>query len=218
MIGVLCVGLLLLPLPSAQSPKGIQAPLNATRAPATPTQSESKPMIDVVIPMPEPRSFQLALDEFELDWPMATEVARGERTPAAVPGTTIVSHDRTRTVVRVNAARSADALKQTLAAVLVANPEARGELVVYDAGRPQTDTTRRLLTSDVALLLEEGVVLQDVIAKIDGLDAKAVRGAPRGYVIRCTDPLAALDVAKALATIEGVKRAYPLLKRTRVTR
>jgi hypothetical protein len=160
----------------------------------------------------------VALDEIELDWSSAARTARGEPTPTAVVGTTIVTHGERRTVVRVEGAGNVAALRQKLTATIAANPEARGELVVYESDRPKTDASRQLLTSDVALLLEEGVVLEDIVSRVAGLEAKAVRGTPRGYVVRCADPLAAVDVARALGAIDGVKRAYPLLKRARVTR
>lgn len=214
---VVCLWLVLVLAPAAQSSGG-QPPQNPTATQAVPVQS--RPTAEIVIPMPEPRSYQVALDEIELDWSLAARAAGGERTPVAVAGTKIAAHDERRTVVRVEGAENVASFKQKLTATIAANPEARSELVVYESGRPKTDTSRHLLTSDVALVLEEGVALMDVLAKakIDGLDAKAVRGAPQGYVVRCADPLSAVDVARALGAVEGVRRAYALLKRARVTR
>jgi hypothetical protein len=191
----------------------------ATQAGA-PAQSSHGPTVELLIPMPEPRPFLLALDEIELDWTAAPREARGENRPpiTPVPGTRVVSDAGDRTLVRVETAKTADGLAQVVAAHEAANPGARGELVVYEVGRPRSETSRRMVTSDVALLLDEGVQLDDVLSQVKVVDAKAVRGTPRGYVIRCTTPLTAIDVAKALIRIQGVKRAYPLLKRTRVTR
>jgi hypothetical protein len=210
---VVCLWLVLGPPAGDAGPQGPQNPTGSAAVPAP-----GQPTAEVVIPQPEPRSFQVALDQIELDWSAAARGTRGERTPMAVAGTTITAHDERRTVVRVEGAGTVAALRQKLAATIAANPEARGELVVYESDRPRTDASRQLLTSDVALLLEDGVALEDIVARVAGLEATAVRGTPRGYVVRCADPLSAVDVARALGAVNGVKRAYPLLKRARVAR
>ena len=197
-----CVGLLLI------------APAQAGHPP----QGSSSTTVEIVIPTPEPRRFELALDEIELDW---TEAGRAEGkeppAPASVPGTKILGHERQRTRIRVEAAKTLEALEKALAETLTANPGARGEIVVFEAGQPRTAAHRQLLTSDVALILNDGALVENVLAR-----AKVTRGevveAPGGYVIRCETPLAAVDAARHLGTLEGVKHAYPLLKRARATR
>ena len=199
--GVVCLGLVLI----AASAGGV-------------TQDPPRPTAEVLIPVPELRPFVIALDEIELDW--TARKGRTDSRPAMTPvaGATVVSDEPQRTRVRVDAAPTVEALAHVLAANQAANPGARGELVVYEKGRPRTEASRQLVTSDVALMLNEGASLDQILSRAKVADAKTVRGTPSGYVIGCDTPFTAIEVARALATIDGVKRAYPLLKRSRVTR
>jgi hypothetical protein len=201
-IETVCVGLLLI----------------AATPPARAPQGTPGPTVEIVIPTPEPRRFVLVLDEIELDWTRAPREGQVDRpAPASVPGTRILNHERQRTRVRIEGARTVEALAKALEATLAANPGAGGEIVVYEAGGPRTVVHRQLLTSDVAVMLHEGVPLENVLARASIARAD-VAEAPGGYVIRSESPFAALEVARQLGTIEGVKHAYPLLKRTRVAR
>jgi hypothetical protein len=199
---VMCVGLL----------------LTAAGPAVGPPQGASGPTAEIVIPTPEPRPFVLALDEIELDWTGARRAGGKEPSaPASVPGTKVLGHERQRTRIRVEAAKTLKALDKALAETQAVNPGARGEMVVYEAGRARTEVNRQLLTSNVAVILGDGVVLKSVLARAKMARAE-VTEAPGGYVIRCETPLAAIEIARELGGIEGVKHAYPLLKRTRATR
>jgi hypothetical protein len=173
--------------------------------------------LEILVQTPEPRVFLMALDEIELDWSEATP----EQRPASVqatPGVLIVNQQRDRTVMRLEAVHTTAALAERISEQESANPGARGRVVLYEPNRPRSPTTRRLLTSDVAVLLNRGVVIEEVLAQAALPTAQAVAGVTGGYVIRVESPLVAIEVARALAGLPGVRTAYPLLQRTPATR
>jgi hypothetical protein len=173
--------------------------------------------LEIVIQTPERRVFLMALDEIELDWTDATPEQR--LGPVAVrSGAEIVEQRRDRMVLRIAGVNSAPRLAELIAEEEAANPGARGRIVLYEPNRPRSPTTRRLLTRDIAVLLEGAVSIDQVLQQVGLSAAQAVPAAAGAFVIRVESPLAAVTTARALASVHGVRTAYPLLQRTAVTR
>jgi hypothetical protein len=176
--------------------------------------------VPLTIPTPEPLEFLVALDEMELDWTSAAPAARpaDQASVATVPGITVIGHDRDRTVLRVDGAATAEEMTQALGAQEAVNPGARAHVVVYESGRPRSAASRRTLTSEVVVLLDRTTSINAVLAGTALRDPQGVPGLSTGWVVRAGDPLAAVEAARRLATLPGVKTAYPLMKHSSVTR
>jgi hypothetical protein len=174
----------------------------------------------VTIHAPHPEQFELALDEIELDW--TGDPGAKQRTPgkSAVPiaGTTIRESEDARAGLEVSGVASPGDLLTKAAALKAANPGAEANLVLYEPGLPKSKATRRLLTREVGLLLEQGGDLGAILTGLPVGAARPVPGVPGGYVVAAGDPLAALDLAEALRQRAGVRSAYPLLKRGHFSR
>jgi hypothetical protein len=192
-------------------------PLGGTRAEGAKRAPEG-PLVTIHAPHPE--QFELALDEIELDWsgdPGAKQRAPGKGA-AAIAGTTIRDSEDARVGLEVSGVTDRGDLLKKAAALKAANPGAEAYLVLYEPGLPKGKSTRRLLTREVGLLMEQG---GDLGAVLTGLAAGAVRpvpGVPGGYVVEAGDPLAALDLAEAIRQRPGVRSAYPLLRRVHFSR
>ncbi len=159
--------------------------------------------VELTVPSPEPRTFVVALDELELDWTGA------HNRDANSPDVTVLSISNVTTLAR---------LAQLLADQESANPGTRGRVVLYEPGKPRTVANRRLLTSDVAILVSEGMTAAELTGTADLTQIRAVPGVANAFVGRAASPLAAIDVARAFASVPGVKSAYPLINRTPVSR
>jgi hypothetical protein len=171
-------------------------------AAVTPATVNNQSGIELTLMTPEPRTYLVALDELELDWSDVHErEGRPDRTVQALSNVTTLSR-----------------LAEVLAEQQSANPGTRGRIVLYDPGKPRTAVNRRLLTSDVAVLLGEGMALADLTGVADIAQIRPVPGAPNAFVGRAASPLAAIEAARALAAVPGVKSAYPLVTRTPVSR
>jgi hypothetical protein len=161
------------------------------------------------------RQYDLALDEVELDWsgqPAAKRQAPGQRA-AGLRDAAIVERRAARAVARLERVGSIPELQARRAALQAANPGAEAHLVLYVPDRPRSEATRRLLTREVGLVLAPETEPQAVIAGLPVTAIRPVPGVPAGYVVEATGPLAALDLAEALAQRPGVTTAYPLLRR-----
>ncbi len=172
----------------------------------------------IIIHAPHPRQFEFAMDEAELDWSRVPG-AKG-RAPArqASPagGATIVEAEGVRARAAFAPVVSTAELQKTAAALQAANPGAEAYLVLYEPGRPKSKATQRLLTREVALVLEAGEDPQDAIAGLHAAAIRPVSGVSGGYVVDAQNPIAALDLAEALRQRTGVRSAYPLLKRYQI--
>jgi hypothetical protein len=170
--------------------------------------------------VPDRRTFELALDEVEIDWsgdPQAK--SRGPGLAAAMtPRATVMGQDPARTRVALAGVPDSAALTAEAAALRALNPGAAVHLVLYEARAPRTEATRRLLTTEVAVVMEPG---RDPTPVTSGLGGKALRpvgSVPDAFVVEGDDPLAAVALADALRGQPGVRTAYPLLKRLRLPR
>lgn len=184
-------------------------PALASQAAVPPAERRS---IAVVVLTPAPVDFELALDEIELEW------HKGEGEPrTALPGTSVISHDGGHTALAV-AADGIDRLREVLRAEEQANPGSSAHVVLYEAGRPRTASSRRLLTPEIAVVIASGVSIDDVAARAALLAGEMVPGVEGAYVLRAPGALAALDAVRQLAVVPGVTTVYSLLKRTLVMR
>jgi hypothetical protein len=170
--------------------------------------------------VPEPRTFELALDEVELDWAADPQAKnRGPGLAAALTARgTVIAREPARARVALTGIPDAAALTAEAAALRALNPGAAVHLVLYETQAPHTEATRRLLTTEVAVLMEAG---RDPTPVVTGLGGKALRrvgSVPNAFVAEGDDPLAAVALADALRAQPGVQTAYPLLKRLRFPR
>lgn len=171
------------------------------------------PLITIYAPHPE--QLELALDEVELDWsgdPGAKGQAPGHYA-AVIPGTRVGDSDAARATIVLSGVTGPVDLSMTARALKAANPGAEYHLVLYQPGLPRSKETRRLLTHEVGMLLEQGEEPGGVLAGLPVGPLRAVPGVPGGYVVETGDPMAALDLADQLRQRPGVRSAYPLLKR-----
>jgi hypothetical protein len=171
------------------------------------------PLITIYVPHPE--QLELALDEVELDWsgdPGAKGQAPGHYA-AAIPGTRVVDSDAARATIALSGVTDPVDLSIKARALKAANPGAEYHLVLYKPGLPRSTETRRLLTREVGMLLEQGEEPRGVLAGLPAGPLRTVAGVPGGYVVEAGDPMAALDLADQLRGRPGVRSAYPLLKR-----
>lgn len=128
-------------------------------------------------------------------------------------GTQVLKSEAFRTVVAVSNITSPVDLSMMATAMKAANPGAEAHLILYEPGLPQSKATRRLLTREVGLLIEQGEDPQNLLAGLLAGSIRSVPGVPGGYVVEASDPIAALNLADALRQRPGVRSAYPLLKR-----
>ena len=169
----------------------------------------------IIIHAPHAQQFEVAMDEAELDWsrvPGAKARALGAQAQPA-GSARIVDSESVRARAAFAPAANLTELQGMAVALRTANPDAETYLVLYEPGRPKSKATRRLLTREVALVLEPG---QDPQQALTGLSVAAIRpvaGVAGGYVVDAIDPLAALDLAEQLRRQPGVRHAYPLLRR-----
>ncbi|HBH01470.1 MAG: hypothetical protein A2X36_07885 [Elusimicrobia bacterium GWA2_69_24] len=174
----------------------------------------------ITIHAPHSEQFEVALDEVELDWsgdPTAKSAAPGHYA-TAIAGAAVVDTDVQRATFRVSGIFDQADLSARAKALQAANPGADYYLVLYEPGRPRTKATRRLLTREVAMLLDPGTSPQGVLAGLPGGGLRAVPGVADGYVVEAAEPLAAVELADELRQRGGVRNAYPLLKRQQFPR
>jgi hypothetical protein len=170
--------------------------------------------IRMLVHTPYPEEFDLALDEIELDWsgmPGAKSLSPGF-TAVAIAGTRPVDRAATRATIATTDVTTIEDLIALGAALESANPGAEAHLVLYVAKRDRGESTRRLLTREVGVLLAPQADPQAILSGVPASGATPVPGVPGGYVLRADDPKSALDLAAALRRRPGVKTAYPLLK------
>ncbi len=87
------------------------------------------------------------------------------------------------------------------------------ELVLYPKGAARTEWTRRVLTREVLVRLAPGTDAVAVARAGGAVAGPEISYAPRHYILRLTQPGAALQVAAALAKQPGVEHVEPVLKR-----
>lgn len=168
----------------------------------------------ITVHTPHAEELELALDEIELEWTDPGEKTLAPaRTPIMIYGTQVLKSEAFRTVVAVSNITSPVDLSMMATAMKAANPGAEAHLILYEPGLPQSKATRRLLTREVGLLIEQGEDPQNLLAGLLAGSIRSVPGVPGGYVVEASDPIAALNLADALRQRPGVRSAYPLLKR-----
>jgi hypothetical protein len=169
----------------------------------------------VTIHAPHAARFEVALDEVELDWSRVPGIKNQAPAHAAatVPGAAVARRNAHRATVAVPRAAALADLRATAMALEAANPGALTHLVLYEAGRPRSEATRRILTRDVGLLLEKGEDPVAVLATVPAGSLSALPGVADAYVVDAGDPVSALALADALRADPRVRAAYPLLQR-----
>ena len=86
--------------------------------------------------------------------------------------------------------------------------------VLYPEGQPHSVDTRRVLSREVLVRLAAGVNPMDVAAAVQGARLKEVPAYAPGFaLLEAAHPIAALELARALATVPGVLAADPQLER-----
>jgi hypothetical protein len=167
----------------------------------------------VTLHMPAPERFELALDEIELDVSRAAadRKAPGSR-PSIVPSARLRRMAGTSATFDVDASTTAE-LTSLARRLEDANPGARAQLVMYEERSGRSESTRRLLTREVILVLDDDADPSRVLEDADVSPPKPVPGVPRSYVVEAGDPLSAVSVANSLRERPGVRYAYPLVKR-----
>lgn len=167
----------------------------------------------ITVHTPHPEQFEIALDEIQLEW---TDPGEKKLAPAGTPimiyGTRVLESEGLRTVVAVSGITSPINLSMMATALKAANSGAEAHLILYEPGLPRSKATRRLLTREVGFVLEQGEDPQSLLAGMPTGSIRSVPGAPGGYVVEASDPIAALNLADALRQRSGVRSAYPLLK------
>ena len=160
------------------------------------------------IPAPEPRSFEVALDELVIEAPSPEFPLASGRVPSDV--TLGLRRGR---LVSATVANAGSIYGLVLAGrrMRAAFPGVDFALVLYDAGAPRTPATRALLTREVGLILDSNQTPGTLVSP--SVEVRAVPGVPGAFVARAADPLAAVELAKLLHGKPGVRSAYPLLKR-----
>lgn len=168
----------------------------------------------ITVHTPHPEQFEMALDEIQLEWtdPGEKKLAPAQ-TPIMIYGTQVLKSEAFRAAVAVSGITSPTDLSMMAAALKAANPGAEAHLILYEPGLPQSEATRRLLTREVGLVLEQGEDPQSLLTGLPAGSIRSVPGVPGGYVVEVSDPITALNVADALRRRAGVRSAYPLLKR-----
>jgi hypothetical protein len=167
----------------------------------------------VTIYTPQRLQLELALDEVELNFPAGQAGGPGAAAAVEVAGSRLELADGRRAIFALSGVTDLAGLQQQVAALTAVNPTAEAVLVAYVPGVPRSSATLRLVTREIAILLEPG---RDARAAIAGLPAgppRAVAGAPSGYVADAADPFKALEVAEALRQRPGVIAAYPIVRR-----
>lgn len=182
-----------------------------------PKRPPAGPLITVHAPHQE--QLEMALDEVELEW---TDLSEKKLAPAETPmmiyGSQVVKSEAARAVVAVSGITSPMDLSMMATSLRAANSGAEVHLVLYEPGLPRSTATRRLLTREVGVVLEQREDPQSLLAVISAGSVRAVPGVPGGYIVEASDPLAALNLADALRRRPGVRSAYPLLKRAYFSR
>jgi hypothetical protein len=179
---------------------------------ATPFAGWAQSSIQLTIRAPEVMRFDLALDEVELQWtserPDAGAPSRAARGTAqasvvsATPGGNRFS----------SVARTQPELTSIARSLEAQNPGSRAYLVLYEAGQSRQESSRRLLGTEVAVLLTDDANLSQLQTTLAPFNPRLAEAVPRAFVVEAADPLGSLELAAQLSRIPGVKTAYPLLR------
>jgi hypothetical protein len=174
--------------------------------------------IELTVRTPQPERFELALDEIEIQWrgERGTRAAQRRAATATARATVRKSSDAG-TVFTVRDARAAADLREIARGLEQQNAGGVAHLVLYDAGKPHSEASRKLLGREVAVILNETIDASAILSP----RVKTFRrmpAVPNAYIAEAADPLAALALADELAAVTGVETAYPLLQRRRMTR
>jgi hypothetical protein len=207
-----------LALPALLVAPVLGAPATAAQGDTPAAAPSGRPLLDIHVP--ERRTFELALDEVEIDWSADPQAKERDPGPAAAMTTrgTVVAREPARARVALTGIPDVAGLAAEAAALRALNPGAAVHLVLYETRAPRTEATRRLLTTEVAVVMEPGHDPAPVVAGLGGKALRPVGSVPNAFVVEGDDPLAAVTLADALRAQPGVRTAYPLLKRLRLPR
>ena len=173
-------------------------------------QTNARAEVRLTVRTPHASTFVVALDELHVDRAASDAV---DAPPAASAASRLASGPRRSTLERIPRTRSLPELASAAREAEDAMPGARADLVLYEAGVPRSAKTRRLLTREVAVVLNPGADVGAALAGIATRGVRSTRGVPHALVVECESPLAALDAAKILSQRGDVRAAYPLLRR-----
>ena len=175
--------------------------------------------VELTIRAPDAERVEVALDEVELQW-RDGRGAPQEQIRAAV-GTSRATEQRTTMGATVFAMRDVATIQDVSAVARgleEQNPGAVAYLVLYEAGRPRSEATRRLLGREVAIMLDDAADAEAMVKILSAFRVRPITSVPRAYVVEAADPMGALALADKLRATPGVKTAYPLLQRRQFTR
>jgi len=173
------------------------------------------PASEIVIQTTVPERFVIAFDELAVESTTGRVDAALEQAAAALGHPAKARAGRATLIVSASA-RSLEELEEARKALARSRPESRVLLVLYEAGRPPSPSSRALLPSDLALIMQPGVA-PPAAARAPALGLRKL-GAPDTYGLSAPDPLAAVTLAETLRAAPGVRYAYPLVKRVLETR
>lgn len=166
---------------------------------------------------PELETFELALDELELDWSEAGAAGRPlAAQPVVIDGTALSERTATSAVFRVTAATSPELLASICRGLESANPASECNFVLYAPDTNRDAGTRRVMTTHLAVVLEDPASVAALEAFVQ--NPEPMDGVPGGFVFEAFDPLAAAQIADAIRVRDGIKSAYPLVKRRQFAR
>ena len=169
--------------------------------------------VAVTLRVPETRQFELALDEFVLDWAGTGPESRAmQRQPAVPQGADLTRREGLMAEFSVDERAGTQTLREVVRDAEAVNGAA-GYMVLYEPGAPRTRQTRFLLTREVILILDSADRLTPILEGVGVDTAAPVPGSPRAFVILAASPLDAQTLADACLQQPGVAAAYPALRR-----
>ena len=169
--------------------------------------------VTVTVPTPEPQRFEVALDEIELRWTTERPSGAQPRTPDQVIGATVETATPAGATISARNLTTLEEVNRTARDFERGNPGSVGYLVLYELDRPRSESTRRLLGREVAVILTDTADQAAFLSTLSGVTARALPAVPRAYVVEAADPLDALAVAERLRGSPHVRTAYALLQR-----
>ena len=154
--------------------------------------------------------------------PDSVEIHTGGRATTFTVAADEVGHfqrDGSARVERIAPQRSSKGVETFLRARTRDAATRRSDLVLYEAGRPRTEATRRWLTARVLAWLKPDADARAIAASVGATGFEQPGYAKGAAIFTAMDaPGAALVLAEALRGKAGVISAEPLLARTRVKR
>lgn len=192
----------------------------ATQTPAGQSiRGQAPASLALTLQTPGTEQLDLALDEIELQWRntrgLSEEVSRAA---TGTPRATVQTAGAGRVVFAARAVVTLQDLGLLARQLEGQNRDSVAHLVLYEAGRPRSAATRRLLGREVAVMLSDGADPDAILKTVPAINVRPVATIPRAYVVEAADPVGALGLAETLRQTPGVDTAYPLLQRRQFSR